>query len=200
MLFTLFVINKSGGLIYTRDLNPVARLAGGNEYMMTASTFHSLHAIAKTLAPVRSGGIEVVDAPAFSLHCFETPTGLKFFVTARTRAPAGAGGPGAPPLSPPPPPGVAGVTPPGEVNAFLRRVYELYADYVLKNPFYELEMPIRTRLFDAAVESAVRSAGLGTGAGGDFAPPGAGGASKVGAPGAAGGGAPAPMFSGTATG
>ena len=29
-----------------------------------------------------------------------------------------------------------------------RRVYELYTDYVLKNPFYEMEMPIRCELFD----------------------------------------------------
>lgn len=34
---------------------------------------------------------------------------------------------------------------PGQTNldVFLRKVYELYADYVLKNPFYSLEMPIR---------------------------------------------------------
>lgn len=29
----------------------------------------------------------------------------------------------------------------------LRRIYELYSDYVLKNPFYALEMPIRCDLF-----------------------------------------------------
>lgn len=27
-------------------------------------------------------------------------------------------------------------------------VYDLYADYVLKNPFYEVDMPIRVELFD----------------------------------------------------
>lgn len=27
-------------------------------------------------------------------------------------------------------------------NSFLSRLYELYADYVLKNPFYDLEQPI----------------------------------------------------------
>ena len=29
----------------------------------------------------------------------------------------------------------------------LRKIYELYSDYVLKNPFYALEMPIRSELF-----------------------------------------------------
>ena len=29
------------------------------------------------------------------------------------------------------------------VEEILKRIYELYADYVLKNPFYSLDMPIR---------------------------------------------------------
>ena len=28
-------------------------------------------------------------------------------------------------------------------DLFLRKIYELYADFALKNPFYSLEMPIR---------------------------------------------------------
>ena len=28
------------------------------------------------------------------------------------------------------------------------RIYDLYADFVLKNPFYEMEMPIKCELFD----------------------------------------------------
>ena len=35
------------------------------------------------------------------------------------------------------------------------RVYSLYADYVLKNPFYELDMPIRCELFDLQLTSEV---------------------------------------------
>ncbi len=34
------------------------------------------------------------------------------------------------------------------VEILLRRIYELYADFALKNPFYSLEMPIRCELFD----------------------------------------------------
>jgi len=30
----------------------------------------------------------------------------------------------------------------------LKRIYELYTDYALKNPFHKLEMPIRSELFD----------------------------------------------------
>lgn len=34
------------------------------------------------------------------------------------------------------------------LEILLKKIYELYADYVLKNPFYSLEMPIRCELFD----------------------------------------------------
>ena len=34
-------------------------------------------------------------------------------------------------------------------------MYELYADYVLKNPFYEAEQVVKAERFDAAVEAAV---------------------------------------------
>ena len=72
----------------------------------------------------------LLSADAFDLHCFQAPTGAKFFITA--------------------PPRTLGAAP------LLRVVYELYADYVLKNPFYEAEMPIRCELFETKLAAAVR--------------------------------------------
>ena len=43
------------------------------------------------------------------------------------------------------------------VDTVLRRVYELYADYVMKNPFYQLEMPIRCEEFDRNLGSYAKS-------------------------------------------
>lgn len=34
------------------------------------------------------------------------------------------------------------------MEILLKKIYELYSDYVLKNPFYSIEMPIRCELFD----------------------------------------------------
>ena len=34
------------------------------------------------------------------------------------------------------------------MEMLLKVIYELYTDFVLKNPFYEMEMPIRCELFD----------------------------------------------------
>lgn len=37
----------------------------------------------------------------------------------------------------------------------MKQVYKLYTDYVMKNPFYELEMPIRCDLFDEHLKKLV---------------------------------------------
>lgn len=34
------------------------------------------------------------------------------------------------------------------VEVLLKKIYELYSDYALKNPFYSLEQPLRCELFD----------------------------------------------------
>ena len=127
-LYTLFITNRAGGLIYTKELSSSGSRLAGNEYLLQASTFHSLHAIAKSLAPVPSGGLLSVDAPGFTMHCLESPTGIKFFVTAR--------------------PGTR------DVPAFLKKVYAFYSDFVLKNPFYEVDMPIRLKVSVGAVRNS----------------------------------------------
>jgi len=43
------------------------------------------------------------------------------------------------------------------VERLLRRVYDVYADFAMKNPFYELEQPIQAELFEDRVMIAVRS-------------------------------------------
>ncbi|KAH9672338.1 Trafficking protein particle complex subunit [Citrus sinensis] len=42
------------------------------------------------------------------------------------------------------------------MESLLKVIYELYTDYVLKNPFYEMEMPIRCELFDINLSQAVQ--------------------------------------------
>ncbi|GJQ64880.1 hypothetical protein Trydic_g7053 [Trypoxylus dichotomus] len=94
-----------------------------NEKIFLASMFYPLFALASQLSPEpKSSGIEVLEADTFKLHCFQTLTGVKMIVIAD---PSQAG-----------------------MDILLRRIYELYSDYALKNPFYSLEMPIRCELFD----------------------------------------------------
>jgi hypothetical protein len=127
----LFIINKSGGLIYNQDLSPSAPRLASNDWLRLGSTFHSLHAIAAQVAPVVSLGIEKLETDTLKLQCFQTRTGMKFVLTAEAGTP--------------------------DLDAVLHGIYELYADYVLKNPFYELDMPIRCELFHTNVTRLISS-------------------------------------------
>lgn len=93
------------------------------------STFHGLHAIASQIAPTESKGIEKIESDTIRLHCFQSLTGVKFVVTATQ--------------------GTA------DLDVLLQGTYELYADYVLKNPFYEMEMPIRCELFNKYLDKLI---------------------------------------------
>lgn len=138
---SLYIINKQGSLIYQQDLAGSAyQTLSSNDKIRLASTFHALSAIASQVAPVRSPGgqgqlgflqpqgITMIEADTFRLHCFHALTGLRIFAVC-----------------------------PGSPNSWtncdevLRQVYDAFCDYVLKNPFYELDMPIRCELFDQEV-------------------------------------------------
>ena len=79
MIRSLYVVNKSGGLIYHREFRGPGRL-DTNDTLRVASIWHSLHAISSQLSPVPGcRGIELLEADTFDLHCYQTPTGTKFF-------------------------------------------------------------------------------------------------------------------------
>ncbi|KAK4705781.1 trafficking protein particle complex subunit 4, partial [Phenoliferia sp. Uapishka_3] len=146
--FSVWIINKAGGLIYSKTyaqgLSPGSALLAtfkceaessppdltSNEYLVLASTFHSIHAIASRISPISgSSGVEVIEAETFKMTCLQSPTGTKFVLLTTPSHPS-----------------------PEQV---LRRVYETYADY-LKDPFYTVEMPIRSETFDTKLASVVR--------------------------------------------
>jgi len=93
-----------------------------NEKMFLGSMFYPLYAIASQISPeLHSSGIQTLEADTFKLHCLQTLTGVKFILICEPKLQG--------------------------LDIILRRIYELYADFVLKNPFYALEMPIRCELF-----------------------------------------------------
>jgi|TARA_B110000003_G_scaffold116184_1_gene118810 hypothetical protein len=131
-LLAVWLVNKSGGLIYHRALREDAPTLDANACLRLASVWHSLHAISRKVAPVTGcAGIESLECDTFDLYCFQAETGMKIFVT-MTKGSADASG-------------------------TLRRTHRAYCDYALKNPFYEVEMPVRCELFDVAIADIARS-------------------------------------------
>ncbi|KAL8388417.1 hypothetical protein RB595_009259 [Gaeumannomyces hyphopodioides] len=152
VVFALIVINKAGGLIFNRTFHEGGlNTLSTNDYLVLAGTFHGIHAITARLHPLQGkqqqqqqgtvpgqvqnrpeppGGLEVLETENFRLQCFTTLTGIKFLLfTDTTQA---------------------------NVDVTIRRIYDLYTDYVMKNPFYQLEMPVRCDMFDRKLNSYVR--------------------------------------------
>ena len=101
-----------------------------NEKIVLASMFVPLHALAVQLSPeTGSSGIQELETDTFKLYCSQTVTGVKFLVVCDLKQ--------------------------GGVDQLLDKIYELYSDYALKNPFYSLEMPIRADLFDTHLQEAI---------------------------------------------
>ncbi|TQV95801.1 sybindin-like family protein [Cordyceps javanica] len=147
-VFALIIINKAGGLIYNKIFHETGlQKISTNDYLVLAGTFHGVHAITARLNPIKpiapptapggianrpepSSGLEVLETENFRMQCFNTMTGTKFLLFTDTTQ--------------------------TNVDVTIRRIYDLYADYVMKNPFYSLEMPVRCDIFDRKLLSYIR--------------------------------------------
>ena len=146
LIYTVWVINKAGGLVYFKEFQSFHSKMTSNDALVIASTFQSIHAISVQLFPDTSGFSKIVynsagpDSPSsFTLHLFQTPTGLKFMCTT-TNSPSLTSKHSSYP----------------DGQSFLKKVYELYVDYALKNYYYMPEMPIRCEQFDYQLDRLVK--------------------------------------------
>ncbi len=139
-MFLLFlIVNKNGSLIYDLQLSKKINL-NANDNIQTASIFYSMHAISEKLTPyslekdknkdlgLSNKGIEIIESDSIKMLSFQTLTKLKFIFV------------------------VDGITSESDCEIMYRKIYDLYGDYVSKNPFYELDMPIRINAFDNEVQ------------------------------------------------
>uniref|UniRef100_A0A0N4ZE51 Trafficking protein particle complex subunit n=1 Tax=Parastrongyloides trichosuri TaxID=131310 RepID=A0A0N4ZE51_PARTI len=102
-----------------------------NEKIILSSMFHSLYTIAAQVAPTpKSYGIECLETTQFKLHCFQSLTGVKFIAVVSDSFTQ-------------------------SVDGLLKKVYEIYADFALKDPFYAIDMPIRCEKFDEALNNTL---------------------------------------------
>ncbi|KAI7898834.1 Sybindin-like protein [Cokeromyces recurvatus] len=126
MIYSLYIINKAGGLVYQKDFTNNLEKLSSNEYLVLAGTFHGVHAITSKISPVHnSSGLEMLETDNFKLYCFQTLTGTKFLLIT------------APQLN--------------NVDSYMKNIYDIYSDFVMKNPFHTPEMPIRSDQFDQSL-------------------------------------------------
>ncbi|KAI0748496.1 Sybindin-like protein [Daedaleopsis nitida] len=125
-IFGLWVINKAGGLVYERSFGDGLPHLTSNEYLVHAGTLHGIHAITSRLSPTgASSGAHVISGESFKMNILLTATGTKFVLLTSLVEPT--------------------------ADSVLQKVYEIYADAVMKNPFHTPEMPIRSEGFDTRI-------------------------------------------------
>lgn len=117
MIHQLFVINKSGGLIYAFER---ARRSSTNDLMILTSTLHSIGAIFASISGdmARLDSTQVFVLKMHTITLYKTATGTSFMFVGREPA-----------------------------CRWIKAVHRMYVDYVMRNPFYVLEMPIKSKCF-----------------------------------------------------
>jgi len=142
-----------------------------NDSLRLASILHSVSAISRQISPLPGcHGIDSIQSDTFDLHCLHPmvsppPPGAPPAPVAPGPVPAPrARRPTAPPRPAPRTPPQTGtkfiaVCDPGEKGAegLLQGLHQLYGDFVMKEPFYVLDMPIKVEAFDENVVATVRA-------------------------------------------
>lgn len=151
-LYAVLLISKNGSLLHHHHvegngesplgLSPLKRQSP-NDLLVIASNLHGIHAIASQLTPddtveVASGrrhcnrsGLRSVHCEEYNIYIDQSVSGLK----------------------------ICAFTAPDVVEEQALRLsdvlYRGYCDYVLKTPFYTMDMPIRVSSFDNLVQRTV---------------------------------------------
>ena len=135
------IVNKNGSLVYSKIFSQtMQQTLSTNDIIRLSSTFHSMHAISSQIVPDAARtpenpilseqlfkGFNEIVTQCFTLKCLQTTTAIKFMLVSNE------------------PHRIA------EQESILQRIYEVYSDYVNKNPFQEQDMPIKSELFDERV-------------------------------------------------
>ncbi|KAJ7074121.1 transport protein particle complex subunit [Mycena amicta] len=129
-IYSLWVINKAGGLVYQRNFADGLAQLTSNEYLVLAGTLHGIHAITSRLSPIgASSGAQVIEGESFKMTILLTATATKFVLLTSLNE--------------------------SNADAMLQKVYEVYSDAVMKNPFHTPEMPIRSEGFDSRITTLI---------------------------------------------
>lgn len=171
-IYSIYILNKAGGLIYQNDVAPGVNKLSANDYLVLAGTLHGVHAIASKLkedtdpsppstssvnaAIIGTGrlldpntnksGLQSIETDNFNLYVFQTLSGIKFVI-----------------ITSPNPVVLRGETGSRNelqkqtdvANELFRKLYVAYSDFVMKDPFYLLDMPIKSILFDKRVREVI---------------------------------------------
>ncbi|RVD92590.1 transport particle complex subunit [Tubulinosema ratisbonensis] len=118
MILQFFIINKSGGLIYKYERSSSTQI---NKLLVLSSTIHSLCTMFEKIYPCEKkiDSKQMIRLDGRTITFYKTGTEVSFvFVSTES------------------------------CYKIIKIVYKMYCDFVSKDPFYEIDMPIKNDLFN----------------------------------------------------
>ncbi|GMN44513.1 hypothetical protein TIFTF001_013719 [Ficus carica] len=142
----MYVFNRNGVCLLYREWNrPLRTLNPQQDHKLMFGLLFSLKSLTAKMDPTTADkgnlGVPQLPGQGCSFHSFrtntyklsfmETPSGLKIILVTHPRT--------------------------GDLRESLKHIYNLYVEYVVKNPLHSPGTPIRCELFNTSLDQYVRS-------------------------------------------
>lgn len=132
MIYAIYIINCDGGIIFYKSFDSNKKMDNINDFLKDGSKFYIISQLAQKLSPVKgSSGIQSVEFDNYIVECLSTQTGLQFLCVADQNC--------------------------VNLRGILSQIYQLYVDYVTKNPFYILNQPIKINEWEYQLETLIKT-------------------------------------------
>lgn len=139
---------------YVGVVNPQTTSIGKNDIPVRYGSFKGDDYFKEPFHTWNKSGLKELNTDQFTMYIYQTMTGLKFVAISSSALATTANNTSHTNYN-----NVASNSTNGigsEIaDNLLRKVYCVYSDYVMKDPFYSLEMPIKSNLFDDKVRSLI---------------------------------------------
>ncbi|KAK9879042.1 hypothetical protein WA026_003848 [Henosepilachna vigintioctopunctata] len=130
----IYIFNKNGNLLYYHEWNRLKQtgMTREEEAKLMYGMLFSIKSFVNKISPVDpKDGFLYYKTSKYTLHYFETLTGLKFVLNTDINAQG--------------------------VRELLQEIYnQVYVEYVVKNPLLNLSEPIESEIFKAKLDALVK--------------------------------------------
>ncbi|XP_045461510.1 trafficking protein particle complex subunit 1 [Harmonia axyridis] len=133
-IHNIYIFNKNGNLLYYNEWNRIKQtgMTRDEEAKLMYGMLFSIKSFVNKISPTDpKDGFLYYKTSKYTLHYFETLTGLKFVLNTDNHAQS--------------------------VRELLQQIYnQVYVEYVVKNPLIDLAQPIESEIFKEKLDTLIK--------------------------------------------